>query len=42
MVNIYEDLASLNIPVYAEGAAPQELPSEYYTVTEDYTSIISA
>ena len=38
MVNIYDDLAQLNIPVYAEGAAPQELPSEYFTVTEDYTS----
>ena len=38
MVNIYDDLASLNIPVYAEGAAPQTLPSEYYTVSEDYTS----
>ena len=38
MVNIYDDLAQLNIPVYAEGAAPQELPNEYFTVTEDYTS----
>ena len=38
MVNIFDDLASLNIPVYAEGAAPTELPNEYYTVSEDYTS----
>lgn len=38
MVNIFDDLAQLNIPVYAEGAAPQDLPNEYYTVTEDYTS----
>lgn len=38
MVNIYDDLAQLNIPVYAEGAAPQALPNDYFTVTEDYTS----
>lgn len=38
MINIYDDLSELNIPVYAEGAAPTELPSEYYTVSEDYTS----
>lgn len=38
MINIYNDLASLKIPVYAEGAAPENLPNEYYTVTEDYTS----
>lgn len=38
MVNIYEDLAELNKPIYAEGAAPTTLPNEYYTVSEDYTS----
>ena len=38
MVNIFEDLAELNIPVYAEGDAPATLPDEYYTVSEDATS----
>lgn len=38
MVNIYDDLSELNIPVYAEGAAPELLPNEYYTVTETNTS----
>lgn len=38
MVNIYDDLSELNIPVYAEGAAPQTLPNEYFTVTEYNTS----
>lgn len=26
------------IPVYIEGEAPEELPDEYFTVSEDYTS----
>lgn len=38
MVNIYEDLKELNVPVYTEGDAPEELPKEYYTISEDYTS----
>ena len=38
MVNIKEDLKELNIPVYYEGDAPENLPSEYFTVSEDYTS----
>lgn len=38
MVDIYQDLSSLNIPVYAEGDAPATLPDEYFTVSEDYTS----
>jgi len=38
MINIINDLSSLNIPVYVEGDAPESLPNEYYTVSEDYTS----
>ena len=38
MVNIFDDLQELNIPCYEEGNAPQELPDEYYTISEDYTS----
>lgn len=38
MVKIDEDLAGLNIPVYAEGDAPKTLPNEYFTFAEDYTS----
>lgn len=38
MVNIYNDLETLNIPVYAEGDAPKELPEEYITINEDYSS----
>lgn len=38
MVNIYDDLKELGRAAYAEGDAPQELPAEYYTVSEDYTS----
>lgn len=38
MVNILEDLKELNIPVYVEGDAPAELPNEYFTISEDYTS----
>lgn len=48
MVNILDDLI-LNddsgnpIPVYIEGDAPETLPDEYFTVSEDYTSdLISA
>lgn len=42
MVNIFNDLIikhnGVEIPVYAEGDAPAELPNEYFTISEDYTS----
>lgn len=38
MINIFEDLQELNLPVYLEGEAPEELPDEYYTFSEDYSS----
>lgn len=43
MIRLDEDLTILNangeaIPVYIEGDAPAELPDEYFTVSEDYTS----
>jgi len=40
MVNIKDDLHLLikNRPVYYEGDAPEKLPNEYYTVSEDDTS----
>ncbi len=43
MVKLQDDLIIFNkngerIPVYIEGDAPTELPNEYYTVSEDYTS----
>lgn len=43
MVRLDTDLIVLNengeqIPVYIEGDAPAELPDEYFTVSEDYTS----
>lgn len=43
MIRLDEDLIILNangerIPVYIEGAAPTDLPDEYFTVSEDYTS----
>ena len=43
MIRLDLDLIILNdngevIPVYIEGDAPDELPNEYYTVSEDYTS----
>lgn len=38
MVKIFEDLQELNLPVYLEGEAPEELPDEYYTFSEDYSS----
>lgn len=37
MIRIYEDLADLKIPVYAEGDAPENLPDEYFTFYEDST-----
>lgn len=42
MINIYDDLVVYDesehqIPVYAEGDAPQELPDEYFTVFENST-----
>lgn len=43
MVRLDKDLIIFNangeqIPVYIEGDAPANLPDEYYTVSEDYTS----
>lgn len=38
MVDIIADLKELNIPAYIEGDAPETLPDEYFTVSEDYTS----
>lgn len=43
MVKLQDDLIIYNengeiIPVYIEGDAPDELPDEYYTVSEDSTS----
>lgn len=38
MINIFEDLQELNLPVYLEGEAPEDLPDEYYTFSEDYSS----
>lgn len=38
MIKIYEDLAELKIPVFAEGDAPENLPDKYFTFNEDYTS----
>lgn len=37
MIKIFDDLAELNIPVFAEGDAPADLPDEYFTFNEDYT-----
>jgi hypothetical protein len=48
MVNILEDLilydeSGNQIPVYVEGDAPEDLPNEYFTISEDYTSdLVSA
>lgn len=38
MIRLDEDLKELNIPVYFEGDAPQDLPNEFFTINEDYTS----
>ncbi len=43
MVRLDKDLIMLNengevIPVYIEGDAPADLPDEYFTISEDYTS----
>lgn len=38
MVRIDEDLAELNIPIFAQGDAPASLPPEYFTFNEDFTS----
>ena len=38
MINIFDDLSDLNLPVYEEGNAPENLPDEYFTISEDYTS----
>lgn len=37
MVDIIADLKELNIPAYIEGDAPETLPDEYFTVSEDDT-----
>lgn len=42
MINIYEDLASLGLPVYQQGSAPKTLPESFYTVWNDDTSDIVA
>lgn len=38
MVEIFRDLAELNIPVYEQGSAPENLPNEYFTFIENYSS----
>lgn len=38
MVRIDNDLAELQVPVYAEGDAPETLENEYFTFSEDYSS----
>lgn len=38
MIKINDDLKELNIPCYEQGDAPEELPDEYFTFSEDYTS----
>lgn len=43
MINILNDLilndeSGNQIPVYIEGDAPETLPNEYFTISEDYTS----
>lgn len=43
MIKLHEDLIVFNengdkIPVYIEGDAPEELPKEFFTVSEDFTS----
>lgn len=38
MVNLMDDLQELNKPVYIDGDAPQDLPNEYFTISEDSTS----
>lgn len=38
MIDLIADLKELNIPAYIEGDAPSDLPEEYFTVLEEYTS----
>ena len=38
MVKIDEDLKALDIPVWEQGSAPEKLPDEYFTFSEDYSS----
>lgn len=38
MVDLIADLKELNISTYIEGDAPETLPDEYFTVSEDATS----
>lgn len=38
MVEIFNDLVELNIPVFEQGSAPEVLPDEYFTFSEDYSS----
>lgn len=37
MINIYEDLAELGLPVYQQGSAPETLPDSFYTVWNNST-----
>lgn len=38
MIDIIADLAEMDIPSFIEGDAPEDLPDEFFTVSEDYTS----
>lgn len=38
MINIFDDLQEIGLPVYEEGNAPENLPDRYFTISEDYTS----
>ena len=43
MINIFDDLiieddSGNQIPVYAEGQAPETLPNEYFTVNESFST----
>lgn len=43
MINIFDDLiieddSGNQIPVYAEGGAPETLPDEYFTINESFTT----
>lgn len=37
MINIYEDLADLEAPIYQQGSAPEALPDSFYTIWNNYT-----
>ena len=43
MIDIFSDLVLYDennnqIPVYAEGDAPETLPNEYFTINESFTT----